>query len=332
MNSATDYTDETLTLELAENFFRYMDAVLVSDLTATERIVALAYAKSYNWKNESESRCGIYRIAAQTGLKETAVKTAKASLEKKGWLSSKRRFGMSNLTIPTLPSDFSYEEAKAQQDALVNEQNEANKTRVKKVRKTAAERQAEKDAELEAMRKRLAELEAQGAPEKASAVSGTEKDQEAMPAPQTAVQSVVEAPEEPYETSTNLSWGDMSDEEAQAVLEEDVFEETAPIAPVVEKPEAPKKTRKTNKVAEKVDPMKAAMEQVRRRKAIETQVVEEKLNEADNPEKARELFNDESWKPENTDKIQRASLAALFSTTAEESQELVAAKSFETEW
>ncbi|MFK0057980.1 hypothetical protein ACIQTN_01915 [Streptomyces werraensis] len=318
MNIATDYADETLTLELAENFFRYMDAVLVSDLTATERIVALAYAKSYNWKNESESRCGIYRIAAQTGLKETAVKTAKSSLEKKGWLSSKRRFGMSNLTVPTLPSGFSYENAKAQQDALVNEQNEANKARVKKVRKTVAEKQAEKDAELEAMRKRLAELEAQEASQEAVKETGTQKDQEAKPVPQKATQSVVEA-SEAY--GTDLAWETKKEEKV------------APIAPVAEKKvEAPKKARNTKKPVEKVDPMQAAMEQVRRRKAIEAQVVEDKLNEADNPVRARELFNDESWKPETTDKVQRAALAALFSTTVEEDKELVTAKSFEMEW
>lgn len=161
----------------------------------------------------------------------------------------------------------------------------------------------------------------------------SESVQEPVEAPE-ATKPVTEpqkAAEEPYETSTNLSWGDeKSDVE---ILAEDVFEEVAPIAPVVEKKaQAPKKARTTKKPVEKVDPMQKAMEQARRRKAVEAEVVEEKLNEADNPVKARELFNDESWKPETTDKVQRASLAALFSTTLEEDKELVAAKSFEMEW
>lgn len=325
MNNPNEITDETLTLELAETFFRYMDAVLVSDLSTTERIVALAFAKSYNWKNESESRCGVYRIAAQTGLGETAVKTAKASLVRKGWLASKRRFGMSNLTVPTLPNGFSYDDEKAKQDALVSEQNAANNTRVGKVRKTVAAELKKKDEELEAMRQRLAELEkAQEAPQ--SAQQPVEAPEVTKPATEPQ-----KAAEESYETSTNLSWGDEKTD--TEILAEDVFEEVAPIAPVVEKKaEAPKKTRSTKKPVEKVDPMKAAMDQARRRKAVEAEVVEEKLNGADNPVKARELFNDESWKPETTDKVQRASLAALFSTTVEESKELVAAKSFEMEW
>jgi hypothetical protein len=325
MNNLDEITDETLTLEMAETFFRYMDAVLVSDLSTTERIVALAFAKSYNWKNESESRCGVYRIAAQTGLGETAVKTAKASLVKKGWLASKRRYGMSNLTVPTLPNGFSYEDEKVKQDALVSEQNAANKARVGKVRKSVATELKRKDEELEAMRQQLEALQ--------KAQEGSESVQEPVEATEVTKPATEpqKAAEEPYETSTNLSWGgEKTDTE---ILAEDVFEEIAPIAPVVEKKaEAPKKTRSTRQPVEKVDPMKAVMEQARRRKAIEAQVVEEKLNDAENPEKARELFNDESWKPETTDKVQRASLAALFSTTVEEDKELVAAKSFEMEW
>ncbi|MET7742000.1 hypothetical protein [Streptomyces sp. NPDC005385] len=280
-----------------EGPFEFQAAVWVSDLSQQERVIALAYGSSYNWKNQDDSKCGIYRIASMTGIGKTQVSTYRKSLVEKGWLSTTRRFGNSSLTRPTIPAGFSYEEAKSKQDELVQSQNQAEKDRRKKASK--------KDDEIAALKAQLAAL--QGSQE-----------------PVTVVEAPVD-PEpvtEPQEASEGF---EMTDAEMQEALDLDPFE-NEPSAPVVEKP-----ARKTRKKVEKVDPVKQMLEQAETRKSLNEKTAAEKLANAENPENAKRLFEDESWKPETTDLIQRASLAALFSDEALETV-TVGSSSFDEEW
>lgn len=291
--------------------FEFQNAVWVSDLSTQERAVALAYGSSYNWKNQDDSKCGIYRIAAMTGLGKTQVSTYRKSLIEKGWLETARRFGTSSLTKPTIPAGFDVEEAKAKQDELVKSQNDAEKARRNKPSK--------KDEEIAALKAQLAALQAPVAPEETPEVQED-------PQPVAESQEAVQGSEE------------MSEEEAQKWLDLDPFEDEEPAkqvvenGPAVEKVEAPKKTRKTKKAVEKVDPVKQMLEQARHKKAFEEQATEDRLNGAQNPERARELFNDPTWKPEVTDSVQRASVAALFAEDEPVKKELVSATSFDEEW
>ncbi|MEU3599870.1 hypothetical protein ABZ714_14255 [Streptomyces sp. NPDC006798] len=200
-----------------EGPFEFQAAVWVSDLTPQERVVALAYGSSYNWKNQDDSRCGIYRIAAMTGIGKSQVSKYRSSLTEKGWLETTRRFGTSSLTKPTVPAGFSYEDSKAKQDELVQSQNDAEKARRNKPSK--------KDEEIAALKAQLAALQAPVAPEETQTVQSD-------PEPAT--------------------WSEMTDEEMHEALDLDPFEE---IAPVAEKPA--KKTERKDPMKEMLEARKS---------------------------------------------------------------------------
>lgn len=264
-----------------EGPFEFQAAVWVSDLTSQERVVALAYGSSYNWKNQDDSKCGIYRIAAMTGIGKSQVSKYRSSLTEKGWLETTRRFGNSSLTKPTIPAGFSYGDAKAKQDELVQSQNEAEKARRNKPSK--------KDEEIAALKAQLAALQAPVAPE--------------TPQP---VQEDPEPAVEPQEAAETRTWPEMTDEEMQEVLDLDPFEE---IAPVVEEPVKP--VRKTRKKEEKKSPVQTALEAHRAKQSFEDEFVESRLNESGNPEEAKRLFDDEDFIARYPNRVQRAAQAAF---------------------
>ncbi|MFE9497285.1 hypothetical protein [Streptomyces collinus] len=257
-----------------KRFFDYQKAIQVSDLNPQERLLALTFASSYNWEEQNDSYCGIYRLAAQTGLSKSRVSEYKGSLIKKGWLESNRRFSKSSVTRPTIPAGFDVDAEKAKQDAVVEEQNQANKARVAKSR-------SKKDDEIAALKAQLAALQAQQTPE-------VQEDPETVTEPQTASQGF-----------------EMTDEEMQEALDLDPFEEPAPIAPVVEK-----KTRK-RKTVEKVDPVQQMLKQAKAKKSFEDDFVASRLAESDNPVEAQRLFDSEEFVEKYPDKVQRAAQAAF---------------------
>ncbi|WP_328691420.1 helix-turn-helix domain-containing protein [Streptomyces phaeochromogenes] len=273
-------------------YFQYQKAIQVSDLTPQERLLALTFASSYNWDEENDSYCGIYRLAAMTGLSKSRVSTYKASLIEKGWLESNRRFSKSSTTRPTFPAGFDVKALKAKQDALVEEQNKANKARVAKSRTKKDDEIAALKAELEAFKK------AQEAP--------------VEPAKEEKAPEVTETVTEPYETSQSLTWPEMTDAEMQEALDLDPFEDEkpAPIAPVVEK-KAPTKKAKKEAVAEKNNLVKKMLDERRAKSSFEDDFVASRLGESDNPEKAQALFDDEEFSAKYPDKVQRAAQAAF---------------------
>ncbi|TKT03425.1 hypothetical protein [Streptomyces lasalocidi] len=270
-----------------EGPFEFQAAVWVSDLTPQERVVALAYGSSYNWKNQDDSKCGIYRIAAMTGIGKSQVSKYRSSLTEKGWLETTRRFGTSSLTKPTIPAGFSYEDEKGKQDELVQSQNDAEKERRKKATK--------KDDEIAALKAQLAALQAQKTP-------AVQEDPQPVAEPQEAVQGSEE----------------MSKEEAQKWLDLDPFEDEEPAKQVVEsgpvaeeKVEAPKKTRRTKKAVEKIDPVKQMLEQARAKRSFEDDFVASRIAESDNPVEAQRLYDSEEFEAKYPDKVQRAAQAAF---------------------
>lgn len=260
-----------------EGPFEFHAAVWVSDLTPQERVVALAYGSSYNWKNQDDSKCGIFRIAAMTGIGKSQVSKYRSSLIEKGWLETTRRFGNSSLTKPTVPAGFSYEAEKAKQDGLVQSQNNAEKDRRKKISK--------KDDEIAALKAQLAALQAQEAPEEPVAVVEVQSDPETVTEPQEAVQGF-----------------EMTDEEMQAALDLDPFEEAAPIAPVA---------KKSKKAVEKKDLVKEMLDARKARASFEDDFVATRLAESGDLEKAQEFFDSEELVTAYPDKMQRAAQAAF---------------------
>lgn len=121
------------------DYFEYVDAIDVADLTAAEKAVAKVYGKSFNPERTDgkpeESTMGIFRLVCMTGFKKTAVKDARKSLLEKGWLFTQRRMGSSSLTGCAIPAGFDYNEAKAIQDIEVESLNKGNNAKLNKIEK-----------------------------------------------------------------------------------------------------------------------------------------------------------------------------------------------------
>ena len=72
-------------------YYKYRDAILASDLTSPQKMVALVIAYHYNWKNKKPAYPSNKLIAKEASLAPSTVVKAKRVLQDKGWLISKRR-------------------------------------------------------------------------------------------------------------------------------------------------------------------------------------------------------------------------------------------------
>jgi DNA-binding transcriptional MocR family regulator len=86
------------------NNFDYNRAILASDLTANEKITAIAIAIHYNWKTKAMAYPSIKTLIKETGLSKASIHRAKIVLVSQGYLVSQRRYNNSNLYLPQIPA------------------------------------------------------------------------------------------------------------------------------------------------------------------------------------------------------------------------------------
>jgi DNA-binding transcriptional MocR family regulator len=78
------------------NYHEYRDAVFASDLTAPQKIVALAISYHYNWKYQGPAYPSNKTLARETSLAVSTIVKAKKVLVDRGFITSEQRFNNSS--------------------------------------------------------------------------------------------------------------------------------------------------------------------------------------------------------------------------------------------
>lgn len=84
-------------------FYEYHEAIFASRLSYKAKLVALAIAYYYNWKESSASFPSIDLLEKRTSLSRATIHRAKQELVSNGYLTQTRRYDSSNLYIPLIP-------------------------------------------------------------------------------------------------------------------------------------------------------------------------------------------------------------------------------------
>ena len=74
----------------------YHEAVFASDLTAPQKILALAISKHYNWKNHKVAFPSNRTLVSETSLALSTIVKAKKVLVERGFITSQQRFNNSS--------------------------------------------------------------------------------------------------------------------------------------------------------------------------------------------------------------------------------------------
>lgn len=98
---------------------QYQDAIFASNLSSNAKLVALAIAYHYNWKEGNKAFPSIRLLVERTGLSKATIHRSKNELVSQGYLVSERRFNDSNLYLPQIPSP-------SQSETLVVSQGRTN--------------------------------------------------------------------------------------------------------------------------------------------------------------------------------------------------------------
>lgn len=83
-------------------YHQYRDAIFASDLTAPQRLLALAISYHYNWKYQGPAFPSNKTLARETGLALSTIVKAKRVLIDRGFIISEQRFNNSSYYTPTL--------------------------------------------------------------------------------------------------------------------------------------------------------------------------------------------------------------------------------------
>jgi DNA-binding transcriptional MocR family regulator len=85
------------------NYHEYRDAIFASDLTAPQKLLALAISYHYNWKNQEPAYPSNKTLARETGLAVSTIVKAKRTLIKRGFILSQQRFNNSSEYTCNIP-------------------------------------------------------------------------------------------------------------------------------------------------------------------------------------------------------------------------------------
>lgn len=83
--------------------WEYQEAIFASNLSSKAKLVGLAIAYYYNWKEASPSFPSMDTLAERTSLSVKSVQRAKKELVTQSFLVEKRRFNQSNTYIVSVP-------------------------------------------------------------------------------------------------------------------------------------------------------------------------------------------------------------------------------------
>lgn len=84
----------------------YHEAIFASDLTAPQKITALAISKHYNWKYQGPAFPSNKTLARETGLAVSSIVKAKRVLVDRGFISSQQRFNNSSEYTCNIPESL----------------------------------------------------------------------------------------------------------------------------------------------------------------------------------------------------------------------------------
>jgi biotin operon repressor len=85
------------------DYFGYIRAIRVSDLSSHARFTSIMIASHYNFKDNKPAWPSIETLAKETGLSKSSVKRAIKELKEAGFLEVKRVYDGSNRYHPRLP-------------------------------------------------------------------------------------------------------------------------------------------------------------------------------------------------------------------------------------
>ena len=74
------------------DYFTYRDAIYASNLTANQKLVALAISYHYNWKEQIPAFPSNSTLSRETSLSISTIVRAKRVLTQTGWLVIQRRW------------------------------------------------------------------------------------------------------------------------------------------------------------------------------------------------------------------------------------------------
>ena len=77
-------------------YYKYRDAILASDLTSPQKMVALVIAYHYNWKNQEPGFPSNRTLARETSLAVSTVVKAKKVLLDRGFITANQRWNASS--------------------------------------------------------------------------------------------------------------------------------------------------------------------------------------------------------------------------------------------
>jgi DNA-binding MurR/RpiR family transcriptional regulator len=92
------------------NQFDYQRAIMASNLTPSERLVAIVIGSHVNWKNQEAAFPSVATICKESGLSNATVHRAKQSLVSQGYLVSQRHFNKSNTYLVMIPEALTMRE------------------------------------------------------------------------------------------------------------------------------------------------------------------------------------------------------------------------------
>jgi DNA-binding transcriptional MocR family regulator len=105
----------------------YHEAVFASDLTAPQKIVALAISKHYNWKNHRVAFPSNRTLVSETSLALSTIVKAKKVLVERGFITSKQRFNNSSEYGCTIPEQLVWSQIESNNEFNNELNNEKDK-------------------------------------------------------------------------------------------------------------------------------------------------------------------------------------------------------------
>ena len=105
----------------------YHEAIFASDLTAPQKLVALAISKHYNWKKQLPAFPSNSTIARETSLAVSSVVKAKRVLSDRGFITSNQRWNASSEYGCNIPEQDPYSQIETNNEVNNELNNEKKK-------------------------------------------------------------------------------------------------------------------------------------------------------------------------------------------------------------
>ena len=109
------------------DYHDYRDAIFASDLTAPQKLVALAISYHYNWKYQGPAYPSNKTLARETGLAVSSIVKAKRVLVDRGFITSEQRFNNSSEYTCNIPESLVCSQIESNNESNNEVNNEKDK-------------------------------------------------------------------------------------------------------------------------------------------------------------------------------------------------------------